>query len=44
MKTSYLAEAADLREATLDPEQFIARGVTLIRAGFSTNTDKAAAA
>jgi hypothetical protein len=40
-RTGYFAELADLREATLDSEQFIARGVTLIRPGFSSNADRA---
>lgn len=39
-RTGYFAEYADLHEAVLDGEQFIARGVTLIRPGFSANGDR----
>jgi hypothetical protein len=39
-RASYLAELTDLQESQLDDAQFIARGVTLIRPGFSKNTDK----
>lgn len=34
-------ELADLRESQLDGEGFVVKGVTLIKPGFSTNTDKA---
>lgn len=39
--TRYFKESVDLRESVLDPTAFIARNVTLIRPGFSANTDKA---
>jgi len=41
LRTGYFAERIDLRESELDAAEFIARRVTLIRPGFSTNTDKA---
>ena len=41
LRTGYFAERIDLRESELDAIEFIARRVTLIRPGFSTNTDKA---
>ena len=36
----YFSELADLRESEIDAAQFVAKGVTLIRPGFSSNTDK----
>jgi len=41
LRTGYFAERIDLRESELDATEFIARHVTLIRPGFSTNVDKA---
>ena len=40
-RTGYFGELADLRESELDGANFVVRGVTLIRPGFSSNTDKA---
>ena len=40
-RAGYFAEVCDLRESDLDGKAFIARNVTLIRPGFSTNVDKA---
>ena len=40
-RTSYLIEASTFSEAQLDAAQYIAKGVTLIKPGFSTNVDKA---
>ena len=39
-RTYYFSELADLRESEIDAAQFIAKGVTLIRPGFSSNVDK----
>lgn len=39
-RARFLFESSDLQEAQLDEAQFIARGVTLIRPGFSTNHDR----
>lgn len=39
--TRYFRETLDLRETTLDKTEFVVRGATLIRPGFSANTDKA---
>ena len=39
-RVRFLFESSDLQEAQLDNAQFIARGVTLIRPGFSTNHDR----
>jgi hypothetical protein len=39
-RAGYFAELTDLQEAVLDEAQFIARGVTLIRPGFSKNVDR----
>lgn len=36
----YFSELADLRESEIDAAQFVAKGVTLIRPGFSSNVDK----
>ena len=36
----YFSELADLRESEIDSAQFVAKGVTLIRPGFSSNVDK----
>lgn len=40
LRATYFAEVASLLESTLEDEQFVAHGVTLIRPGFSKNTDK----
>lgn len=40
-RAGYFAELADLQEAQLDEAQFVARGVTLIKPGFSKNVDRA---
>ena len=39
-RTAYFSERVDLRESELDAAEFVARGVTLIRPGFSSNADK----
>src|SRR5512143_1056106 len=36
-KTGYLLESSDFTEAQLDAAEYIAKGVTLIKPGFSTN-------
>jgi hypothetical protein len=40
-RTGYFAELLSLEESQIDAEGFVVRGVTLIKPGFSTNTDKA---
>lgn len=40
-RSLYFSSLADLRESELDTAEFVARGVTLIKPGFSSNTDKA---
>lgn len=39
--TRYFRETLSLREGTIDETTFVVKGVTLIRPGFSANTDKA---
>ena len=41
LRAGYFVERLDLRESELDETEYVARGVTLIRPGFSTNKDKA---
>lgn len=40
-RAAYFADLADLRESVLDEASYVAQGVTLIKPGFSKNTDKA---
>jgi hypothetical protein len=40
-RVTYIRDLIDLRESDMDEAEFIARGVTLIRPGFSTNKDGA---
>lgn len=40
-RSIYFSELSDLRESQLDAAAFVAKGVTLIKSGFSTNTDRA---
>jgi hypothetical protein len=40
-RTGYFAFLSDLTESELDSAEFVARGVTLIKPGFSSNVDKA---
>ena len=40
-RAGYFAFLSNLAESELDSAEFVARGVTLIKPGFSTNTDKA---
>jgi len=41
IRAGYFSTLADLQEATFDDAQYVARGVTLIKPGFSKNVDRA---